>query len=351
MSIDFKTFLSIIPHVVDARYPILTRGRDGIGKSTLVYQLAKQMDLEVVERRASQMTEGDLLGLPKVTKGVTQWLAPEWLHTACEKPVILFLDEVDRATMEVRQGIFELCDSRKIAGYTLHPDTLIFAAVNGGEHGAQYQVGELDPAELDRYTVFDVEPSVEDWLTWAKDEVCDEIWNFINQNHQHLEHREDYEPNKVYPSRRSCERLSNTLNGLDKIEHSPVLYHLATGFVGFEAAIALNDFIKNYERQVTVEDILDDGKLELTKDWKINDHNALIEKMKAKDSFGEKLSDNRLQNVANYFVTLPSEVAMSLWQAMGNSEFATHNVSRLHGMTASNGVKIQEYIVEILTAK
>ena len=351
MSIDFKTFLSIIPHVVDARYPILTRGRHGIGKSTLVYQLAKQMDLEVVERRASQMTEGDLLGLPKVTKGVTQWLAPEWLHTACEKPVILFLDEVDRATMEVRQGIFELCDSRKIAGYTLHPDTLIFAAVNGGEHGAQYQVGEMDPAELDRYTVFDVEPSVEDWLTWAKDEVCDEIWNFINQNHQHLEHREDYEPNKVYPSRRSWERLSKTLSGLDKIEHSPTLYHLSTAFVGFEAAIALNDFIKNYERQVTVEDILDDGKLELTKDWKINDHNALIEKMKAKDSFGEKLSDNRLQNVANYFVTLPSEVAMSLWQAMGNSEYATHNVSRLHGMTASNGVKIQEYIVEILTAK
>ena len=351
MSIDFKTFLSIVPHIIEARFPILTRGRHGIGKSTLVYQLAKQMDLEVVERRASQMTEGDLLGLPKVEDNVTQWLAPEWLHTACNKPVILFLDEVDRATMEVRQGIFELCDSRKIAGYTLHPDTIIFAAVNGGEHGAQYQVGEMDPAELDRYTVFDVEPTVEDWLAWAKTEVCDEIWNFINQNHQHLEHREDYEPNKVYPSRRSWERLSKTLSGLNKIEHSPTLYHLSTAFVGFEAAIALNDFIKNYDRQVTVEDIIDDGKLELTKDWKINDHNALIEKIKAKETFAEKLTDNRLQNVANYFVTLPSEVAMSLWQAMGNSEFATHNVSRLHGMTASNGVKIQEYIVEILTAK
>ena len=351
MSIDFKTFLSIVPHIIEARFPILTRGRHGIGKSTLVYQLAKQMDLEVVERRASQMTEGDLLGLPKVEDNVTQWLAPEWLHTACNKPVILFLDEVDRATMEVRQGIFELCDSRKIAGYTLHPDTIIFAAVNGGEHGAQYQVGEMDPAELDRYTVFDVEPTVEDWLAWAKTEVCDEIWNFINQNHQHLEHRDDYEPNKVYPSRRSWERLSKTLSGLDKVEHSPTLYHLSTAFVGFEAAIALNDFVKNYDRQVTVEDIIDDGKLELTKDWKINDHNALIEKIKAKETFAEKLTDNRLQNVANYFVTLPSEVAMSLWQAMGNSEFATHNVSRLHGMTASNGTKIQEYIVEILTAK
>ena len=123
------------------------------------------------------------------------------------EPVVLFLDEVDRATLEVRQGIFELCDSRKIAGNVLHKDTLIFACVNGGEHGSQYQVGEIDPAELDRYTVFDVEPTVEDWLDWAKGNVAQEIWDFINQNHNHLEHNDDYEPNKVYPSRRSWETI------------------------------------------------------------------------------------------------------------------------------------------------
>jgi hypothetical protein len=297
------------------------------------------------------MTEGDLLGLPKVTKGVTQWLAPEWLHTACKKPVILFLDEVDRATMEVRQGIFELCDSRKIAGYELHPDTLIFAAVNGGEHGAQYQVGEMDPAELDRYTVFDLEPTVEDWLAWAKDNVMAEIWDFINHNHGHLEHNDDYEPNKVYPSRRSWERLSKTLANIPEIEHGATLYHLATSFVGFEAAVAFNDFMNNYERQVSVEDIVDKGKIELTADWKINDHNAMIEKMKNNQAFDEKLSDNQLQNVANYFVSLPSEIAMTLWQVMGQSEQATYNVSRLHSMTTSNGVKVQDFIVDILTAK
>jgi len=351
MSIDFKTFLSIIPHVLNAKYPVLTRGRHGIGKSTVVYQLAEQLGLPVVERRASQMTEGDLLGLPKVNKGVTQWLAPEWLHTACNKPVILFLDEVDRATMEVRQGIFELCDSRKIAGYTLHPDTIIFAAVNGGEHGAQYQVGEMDPAELDRYTVFDVEPTVEDWLAWAKDEVAEEVWNFINQNHQHLEHKDDYEPNKVYPSRRSWERLSKTLSGVGEIENSPILFHLTTAFVGFEAAIAFNDFMKNYKRQVTVENIIDEGKIELTKDWKINDHNALIEKMKAKQSFAGKLSKEQLQNLANYFVSLPSEIAMSLWQVLGSGEYATTNVAGLHGMKSNKGVKVQDFLIEILASK
>jgi len=352
MAVDFKTFLSVVPHIVAARFPILTRGRHGIGKSTVVYQLADSMGLPVVERRASQMTEGDLLGLPKVEGNITKWLAPEWLHEACNKPVVLFLDEVDRATMEVRQGIFELCDSRKIAGYELHPDTIIFAAVNGGQHGAQYQVGEMDPAELDRYTVFDLEPSIEDWLIWAKDNVVQEIWDFINHNHGHLEHNDDYEPNKVYPSRRSWERLSKTLTSMGKdIESSPVLYQLACAFIGFEGAVAFNDFMKNYERQVTIENILDEGKLELTKDWKINDHNSLIEKFKAKEVFNEKLDDNRLQNLANYFVTLPSEIAMTLWQVMGTTEFATYNVAKLHNLTASCGTVVQDFIVEILTAK
>ena len=34
MAVDFKTFLSVVPHIIDARFPILVRGRHGIGKST-----------------------------------------------------------------------------------------------------------------------------------------------------------------------------------------------------------------------------------------------------------------------------------------------------------------------------
>ena len=94
MAIDFKTFLSLVPHVINSRFPVLIRGRHGIGKSTIVYQQAKQLGLPVVERRASQMTEGDLLGLPKVEGNVTQWLAPEWLHRACNEPVVLLSEAV-----------------------------------------------------------------------------------------------------------------------------------------------------------------------------------------------------------------------------------------------------------------
>ena len=141
---------------------------------------------------------------------------------------------------------------------------MIVAAVNGGEHGAQYQVGEMDPAELDRWTVFDVEPSTEDWLKWANGRIPSIVWDFINHNRKHLEHEGDFEPNKVYPSRRSWHRYCNTATStgvFDEEGDRDLLFNLATAFLGFEAAVSLRDFVEKYEWQVTIEDILDAGDL------------------------------------------------------------------------------------------
>ncbi len=137
MSVDFRVFNNIVGYVTDSKKPVLLRGRHGIGKSTVVYRYAEKVNLPVVERRASQMTEGDLVGLPTIKNNSTIFNPPDWFKCACDYPVVLFLDEVDRATIEVRQGIFELTDSRKLNGHALHPDTLIFAEVKGDEHGSQ----------------------------------------------------------------------------------------------------------------------------------------------------------------------------------------------------------------------
>jgi len=356
MAIDFATFTSIAPHVLSVRLPILIRGRHGIGKSEVVYQIAASMGLPVVERRCSQMTEGDLLGLPAANvveiggKRATTWDAPDWLLTACAKPVVLFLDEVDRGTMEVRQGIFELTDSRKIAGVTLHPETVIIGAVNGGEHGAQYQVGEMDPAELDRWEVFDLAPTVEDWLSWAKTGVDGLIWDFINQNRAHLEHTGDFEPNKKYPSRRSWKRLNDCLVKARILEkqYAPTVFNLACGFVGFEAASSLQKFMKDYERQVTVEDILDAGKVSKTKDFTVVDHAALVEKIMASGRMNDLLDAKVLKNVASYWMTLPSEIAMKMFTQMGKAN--VKNSVALHSVEV-NGVKCGLHLATMLGAK
>jgi hypothetical protein len=357
MSFDFATFLSTVPAILDARLPVLVRGRHGVGKSEVVYMIAKQRDLPVVERRASQMTEGDLLGLPDTAdlsdgRKATTWNAPDWLVTACAEPVVLFLDEVDRATMEVRQGLFELTDSRKINGWHLHPETLIIAAVNGGEHGSQYQVGEMDPAELDRWTVFDVEPSVEDWLQWASGKVDGILWDFVNGNRSHLEHASDYEPNKVYPSRRSWVRFAKTVEPLDLFTEDgnrDLLLNLATGFVGFEAAVALRDFVQNYQFQVSIEDIIEHGSFDKIQKWGINDHAAMVEKMQAAKTFANSFTDAQITNLATWFVSMPSEICMKLWAAISECEEDDGTLSiRLHRASAADGTAVSAHMLKLL---
>ena len=347
MSVDFKTFVSLAPAVSAAKLPVLLRGRHGIGKSQVVYQLAAQMGLPVIERRASQMTEGDLVGLPSIDGNRTSFNPPDWFKEACEEASVLFLDEVDRATLEVRQGIFELTDSRKLNGHYLHPETIVFAAINGGEHGEQYQVNEMDPAELDRWSVWDIEPSVEDWLNWGKENVDSLVWDFINQNREHLEHKGDIEPNKRYPSRRSWKRLNDVLDGANLLEEaSPAMFTLAQSFVGFEAAVALNDFAQNYERVVTVDQLLNGERVDALSAFSLNEHCAMIEKLESEEVCKSDLSDDHIGNLANYFVSLPSEAAMKLWTVLSTAG-VQDNVVKFHG--ANDGI-VGSHLSKILGA-
>jgi len=337
IDVNFATLMRVIHHIIDQAKPVLIRGRHGCGKSEMVYSIVDGLyynsltnevstdtngvKLTMVERRASQMTEGDLVGLPSIMDNSTQFNPPDWFKLACDKPCGLFLDEIDRATIEVRQGIFELTDSRKLNGFHLHPGTRIFAAVNGGKHAQQYQVGEMDPAELDRWSVFDVEPTVEDWLNWANGKVHSVVWDFINQNHVQLEHKDEFEPNKKYPSRRSWKRASDVLTKgkfLDS-EHNPDIIPISNAFVGFEAAVSFSDFVRNYKKQVSPDDILVRGRLELVKDFTLNEHIALIEKMKNLDSLNKKITADECKNIGQYFVSLPSEAAMKLFKVLSES--------------------------------
>lgn len=336
MALDFASFVNVAGFVLDTKRPLMLRGRHGIGKSELVYQIAANRGLPVVERRISQMSEGDLIGLPVVAGDSTAWNPPDWFKTAQNKPVLLFLDEVDRGSLEVRQGVFQLTDSHALNGHKLHPDTLIVAACNGGIHGAQYQVADLDPAELDRWTVFDVEPTVEDWLKYANGKVHTIVWEFINENKQHLEHKGEFEPNKKYPSRRSWFRLNAAISKMLDAESNgdklTVMYQIATGFVGFEAAIKLKDFIKNYERQVTVEDLLDRGDMKKFNKWGVAEHCNYIDKLGTSPRLSKELNTKEMSNVATYFNALPSEAAIKLFDTLNEK---CQNPAPINGINLS----------------
>jgi hypothetical protein len=211
-TMSIKTFLSVA-NKMPGDISILLRGPHGIGKSQVVRQAARAAgfaDDDIIDRRLSQLSEGDLIGLPSTDGDVTRFCPPDWIMRACRTPVCLFLDELNRGTPEVQQAAFQLVLDRELNGHKLHPQTRVFSAVNAS---AAYNVNEMDPALLDRFWTIDLTPTTEDWTVWARSTgaVHDTIVDFIASNDRWLDCPKDSEPGKVSPSRRSWERMSRAL--------------------------------------------------------------------------------------------------------------------------------------------
>ena len=110
-----------------------------------------------------------------------------------------------------------------------------------------------------------------------------------------------------------------------------VFFTLSQSFCGLEAAVSLLDFCKTYDRQVTWEEVVNEGKIEATKDFDINAHAALVEKIEASEVLADDMSVVQLDNLGEYFKTLPAEIAMKLWSAVGkNAGEKKNNIVNFH---------------------
>lgn len=326
-NMSIKTFLSVA-EALPIETSVLLRGPHGIGKSQVVRQVAKAFNLPVIDRRLSQMTEGDMVGLPSTDGEVTRFNPPDWFKRACTNPVCLFLDEINRATPEVMQAAFQIVLDRELNGWTLHSETRVFAAVN---NSAAYTVNEMDPALLDRFWTIDLEPTVEDWLTWARSEdetgvtrVYSVVSDFIAGNEKWLDSPKDAEPGKVSPSRRSWDRLSGALakvgiTQLDEPANHPLFYPVCLGYIGTEATIAFNGFAKTIDSQVSGQEILSDYSKVKRKVKKLGaeKQNILIDKVTAYITKELKsLDDKQGQNLRSFMNDLPGEHRVSCWSKL-----------------------------------
>ena len=331
---DIKTFVSVAPYVISNSSALL-RGPHGIGKSELAHQVGKDMGLPVVDRRLSQMSEGDMIGLPELVDGVTRFCPPDWYARACREPVILLLDEINRATPEVMQSAFQLVLDRELNGHKLHSETLIFAAVNAS---ADYQVNEMDPALLDRFWVVDLEPTVDDWIAWAQaNDIDPVIVDFIRHNNAHLRHAGSIEPGKVYPSPRSYTMLDRTLKNAGMVPTSLAgntppdgFYAICTGFIGNEASISFQDHVKTYELRISAEDILDNieetkPKLEGLIESQLN---GLSEKVTNHCKENE-WTVTQCSNIMEFAKLLPGEMMVALWNSVMETG-QVNNITKLH---------------------
>lgn len=349
---DIKTFTSVVPRL-PAGQAILVRGPHGIGKSQLFRQISENVVLSdgsvgvpLIDRRLAQMTEGDIIGLPELVDGVTRFAPVEWLLRACREPVALMLDEINRATPEVMQCAFQLVLDRELNGHVLHPETRIYCAVNAS---SDYQVNEMDPALLDRFWVVDLDVNEKDWIDWAKSSDIDPIIvEFIRDNPCHLRHKGTVEPGKVYPSPRSYEKLDVALksaswNPIDLAGRDipDGFYAVSLGFLGTEAAITFRDFVKNYELQISAEDILDrwSKNSEMVLKMGVDRHNGLIEKL-VDHSRDNEWSVTQTKNACDFIRELSDELLVSFF----NSIMDTNNVPNIRSVHKFIGMAVVEAV-------
>lgn len=288
-------------------------GHRGLGKSSVIRQLAESNGFGFIDLRCSQLEASDIRGLPDRVDGRTAYLPPRDLPVAdlsdaevegelakvvgCKvgdlRGIVagwgddlssdlgvrgrfyqrrlelqprfsrgfLFLDEVNRAQDDVLQSIFELVLDRRVGLYSLPPGWSIVAAGNFMEG---YRVGGFDdPAFLNRFCHMVLsagESTVEEWVHYMASKHgshASSVIEFATQNMKHLDGDIQGELGfSIQPSRRSWEWVIKVSEAAVRLRSSQeALQNTIGGLVGLDLASA---FIR-YSCPVKPRDILNNG--------------------------------------------------------------------------------------------
>lgn len=249
----------------DTMLPIrITRylmGAAGLGKSSVVKEIAKDRGYYVVDLRLSELEPADLVGMPQVIKREdgryeTIYAAPTWWYDLenNDGKCILFLDELDRASENMQPLAMQLTLDRRAGGRTLPKNVIIYAAGNG----EKYQTAHLDQALVNRLVMINFTPTPAEWAFWAgKTEISNvhpAVVQFLTDQRNFLDIPDSMigEMNKPVTSRRSWSAFGESLwqneackADLAAIARENKIYIWGEGFVGGTAAMAFQNWVRD----------------------------------------------------------------------------------------------------------
>jgi hypothetical protein len=152
-------------------------GPPGIGKSSIVAQLAKANQLEFIDVRLSQLAPTDLRGLPVALEGISKWYPPEFLPRSGKG--ILFLDEINMAPPTMQGMAQQLILDRRVGSYVVPDGWFIWAAGNRKEDRAS--VFDMPAPLANRFLHLQVEPDFESFKAYALEtRVHEQIIAFLS---------------------------------------------------------------------------------------------------------------------------------------------------------------------------
>jgi hypothetical protein len=252
-------------------------GDAGLGKTSAIMQLGKEMNMQVVKLNLSQLEElGDLVGFPvkefqiSNADGKTTWIneaqidaavkkgykligkrmahaAPEWIQGKGEGG-FLVLDDYTRADHRFMQATMEILDRQEYVSWKLPKNWHVLLTTN--PDNGDYNVTSLDVAQKTRFISIGLKYDKDIWAKWAETSGIDgRCINFMLM-HPELVNQ------SVNP--RAITTFFNAISSIPKFEDKlPLVQMIGEGSVGVDFAAMFTMFINNkLDRIISPEDIL-----------------------------------------------------------------------------------------------
>ena len=292
---EAKTHLSTL---LKETIPVFMWGPPGIGKSSIIKQVCKEKNWQLIDLRLSLLNPVDLRGLPYIGKDqeTAIWLKPEFLPTennGFKKEGILFLDELNTAPTSVQIAAYQLLLDRHIGNYKFPDKWRIIAA--GNRETDKAAVTSMPSPLANRLIHMHVDANIEDWKKWAVGKIDERIIAFLNYRPKLLSHLPKEEI-KSYPTPRSWEFVSRTIKNFPDLDDAE---QIIDGTVGEGPCKEFYAFLGIYKDLPNIEGILA-GKINKVPK-KTDVLYALVGALTA------RLSDDNLENFMKYVIRLQPE--------------------------------------------
>ena len=182
VTVNHKQLLDVLLNVGLIR-PVFIWGAPGIGKSAIVQEFAASLGLECVSLLGSQLAPEDIIGVPQIRDGFSQFCPPRTI--AREEPYVLFLDELNACTSEVQKAFYSLIHERRIGEYRLPEGSIVVGAGNRAQDNAITR--PMSSALVNRMFHVELNASPRLWLEWAaQNGIHPYVYDYITSRPDHL---------------------------------------------------------------------------------------------------------------------------------------------------------------------
>ena len=230
----------------------------------------------------------------------------KFLQNGTVKPVIIFIDEINRTENTVYKELMNILLTRSVNGYQFPWWVFFVGAMNPSTLNSVYTTNEMDPAQLDRFIKIKVGDNTSEWLKYGeKNNISPSILNFIKDNPKCLstDSKELNDEEKPSPSPRGWDMIDTLLKSEpilrcffdEKDNDSKVvekdLKKLVSAKLGASVATMFFASMVSQSKALTAEEVFDDDE-DLTKNTPIIKQLSPAKKLQTCDFMISYLKEN-----------------------------------------------------------